>query len=160
VSHVEDPNTFQSFRHDYLFSKTVLLLRTGAHRRPCEMPILTSQESVHNHRDRKVLVLESYGMTEASHQMASNPLPPEPRKAGKVRYGFGVEVGMMDDSGKLMAQGEIGEVVVKGANVVDGYENNPEANKTAFTNGWFRTGDQGGASSHEPALGDRGQGLG
>ncbi len=88
-------------------------------------------------------VLESYGMTEASHQMASNPLPPKARKGGKVGYGFGVDVGIMDDSGALLPQGEVGEVVVRGENVVDGYENNPEANKTAFTNGWFRTGDQG-----------------
>ena len=65
----------------------MLLLRTGAPRHPCEVPILTSQESVHNHRDRKGFeapVLESYGMTEASHQMASNSLPPEPRKAGTL----------------------------------------------------------------------------
>lgn len=88
-------------------------------------------------------VLESYGMTEATHQMASNPLPPNPHKAGTVGYGFGVEVGIMDDQGNLLARGEKGEVVVKGPNVVDGYENNPEANATAYINGWFRTGDQG-----------------
>ncbi|MBN9386881.1 MAG: AMP-binding protein [Chloroflexi bacterium] len=88
-------------------------------------------------------VLESYGMTEATHQMASNPLPPKPHKAGTVGYGFGVEVAIMDEVGNLLAQGEIGEVVIKGKNVVDGYENNPEANAKAFTNGWFRTGDQG-----------------
>ncbi len=89
-------------------------------------------------------VLESYGMTEAAHQMASNPLPPKARKAGKVGYGFGVDVGIMNDAGGMMPQGEVGEVVVRGANVVDGYENNPEANRTAFPGeGWFRTGDQG-----------------
>ncbi|HEX2914901.1 MAG TPA: acyl--CoA ligase [Chloroflexia bacterium] len=88
-------------------------------------------------------VLESYGMTEASHQMASNPLPPRPHKAGTVGYGFGVEVEIMDEEGNLLPQGSIGEVVIKGPNVVDGYENNPEANAKAFTNGWFRTGDQG-----------------
>jgi acyl-CoA synthetase (AMP-forming)/AMP-acid ligase II len=88
-------------------------------------------------------VLESYGMTEASHQMTSNPLPPAPRKAGTVGVGVGVDVGIMDDAGSLLAQGEKGEVVVRGGNVVDGYENNPEANASAFTNGWFRTGDQG-----------------
>jgi acyl-CoA synthetase (AMP-forming)/AMP-acid ligase II len=88
-------------------------------------------------------VLESYGMTEASHQMASNPLPPKPHKAGSVGYGFGVEVGIMDEAGRLLAPGEIGEVVVRGPNVIDGYENNPEANATAFVDGWFRTGDQG-----------------
>jgi len=88
-------------------------------------------------------VLESYGMTEASHQMASNPLPPAFHKAGTVGYGFGVEVAIMDEAGNLLEKGQIGEVVVRGQNVIDGYENNPQANATAFTNGWFRTGDQG-----------------
>jgi acyl-CoA synthetase (AMP-forming)/AMP-acid ligase II len=88
-------------------------------------------------------VLESYGMTEASHQMTSNPLPPDPHKPGSVGYGFGVEVGIMDEAGVLLAQGQTGEVVVRGANIVDGYENNPDANAAAFVNGWFRTGDQG-----------------
>jgi acyl-CoA synthetase (AMP-forming)/AMP-acid ligase II len=88
-------------------------------------------------------VLESYSMTEAAHLMTTNPLPPAPRKPGSVGYGLGVEVGIMDEVGNLLPVGELGEVVVKGANVVDGYENNPEANAKAFTNGWFRTGDQG-----------------
>ncbi|MFV9503344.1 MAG: acyl--CoA ligase [Oscillochloridaceae bacterium umkhey_bin13] len=88
-------------------------------------------------------VLESYGMTEASHQMASNPLPPAPRKGGSVGIGIGVDVAIMDEAGQLLPQGAKGEVVVRGGNVVDGYENNPEANATAFTAGWFRTGDQG-----------------
>lgn len=88
-------------------------------------------------------VLEAYSMSEASHQMTSNPLPPKVHKAGTVGYGFGVEVAIMDESGNLLEKGNLGEVVVKGANVFDGYENNPEANATAFVNGWFRTGDQG-----------------
>jgi acyl-CoA synthetase (AMP-forming)/AMP-acid ligase II len=88
-------------------------------------------------------VLESYGMTEASHQMASNPLPPKQHKAGSVGYGFGVDVAIMDEAGTLLPPNTRAEVVVRGPNVVDGYENNPEANATAFTNGWFRTGDQG-----------------
>ncbi|MEI7644791.1 MAG: acyl--CoA ligase [Chloroflexales bacterium] len=88
-------------------------------------------------------VLESYGMTEASHQMTSNPLPPAPRKAGRVGLGVGVDVAIMDAAGRILAQGERGEVVVRGGNVVDGYENNPEADASAFSDGWFRTGDQG-----------------
>jgi acyl-CoA synthetase (AMP-forming)/AMP-acid ligase II len=88
-------------------------------------------------------VLESYGMTEASHQMSSNPLPPAPRKAGTVGIGIGVDLAIMDEAGNLLPQGQKGEVVVRGGNVVDGYENNPEANAVAFSNGWFRTGDQG-----------------
>ena len=49
----------------------------------------------------------------------------------------------MDEAGKLLPPGELGEVVIRGRNVTAGYENNPEANAAAFTNGWFRTGDQG-----------------
>jgi oxalate---CoA ligase len=88
-------------------------------------------------------VLEAYGMTEASHQMTSNPLPPKPHKAGTVGYGVGVQAAIMDAAGALLAQGQRGEVVIRGPNVIDGYENNPEANASAFVNGWFRTGDQG-----------------
>ncbi|MEA5620158.1 acyl--CoA ligase [Cronbergia sp. UHCC 0137] len=88
-------------------------------------------------------VLESYSMTETSHLMTSNPLPPKVRKAGTVGYGCGVEVGIMDDENNFLSPGNLGEVVVKGANVIDGYENNPEANAKSFVNGWFRTGDQG-----------------
>lgn len=88
-------------------------------------------------------VVESYSMSEASHLMTTNPLPPKVRKPGTVGYGFGVEVGIMDSEGNLLSQGSLGEVVVKAPNVIDGYENNPEANATAFVNGWFRTGDEG-----------------
>ncbi|MEH2401524.1 acyl--CoA ligase [Nostoc sp.] len=88
-------------------------------------------------------VVESYSMTEASHLMTTNPLPPKVRKPGTVGYGFGVEVGIMDSEGNLLSQGSLGEVVIKAPNVIDGYENNPQANATAFVNGWFRTGDQG-----------------
>jgi acyl-CoA synthetase (AMP-forming)/AMP-acid ligase II len=88
-------------------------------------------------------VLEAYGMTEAAHQMASNPLPPADRKPGSVGRGTGVEVSIMDDRGAHLPAGERGEVVIKGPNVITGYESNPEANATSFVNGWFRTGDQG-----------------
>jgi acyl-CoA synthetase (AMP-forming)/AMP-acid ligase II len=91
----------------------------------------------------QVPVLEAYGMTEASHQMCSNPLPPQPRKSSSVGPGTGVKVGIMDDDGNILASGELGEVVIQGPNVIEGYENNPEANEKSFTNGWFRTGDQG-----------------
>ncbi|HLH75764.1 MAG TPA: acyl--CoA ligase [Candidatus Binataceae bacterium] len=88
-------------------------------------------------------VLEAYGMTEAAHQVASNPLPPAVHKPGTVGVGGRVEVAIMDEAGNLLRSGEAGEVVIKGANVTSGYWNNPEANSTAFTNGWFRTGDRG-----------------
>ena len=88
-------------------------------------------------------VLEAYGMTEASHQMASNPLPPAPRKFGAVGPGTGVQIGIMDAEGRLLDTGQQGEVVIQGPNVIQGYENNPEANQVSFVDGWFRTGDQG-----------------
>lgn len=88
-------------------------------------------------------VIESYGMTEASHQMTSNLLPPGNRKPGSVGVQAGPEVAIMDEEGILLSAGETGEIVIRGQNVTQGYENNPEANEKAFTNGWFRTGDQG-----------------
>jgi acyl-CoA synthetase (AMP-forming)/AMP-acid ligase II len=88
-------------------------------------------------------VLEAYGMTEASHQMSSNPEPPAVRKPSSVGPGTGVNIGIMDDAGNLLPTGQRGEVVIQGPNVVSGYENNPEANAKSYTNGWFRTGDQG-----------------
>ncbi len=88
-------------------------------------------------------VVESYGMTEAAHQMASNLLPPGKRKPGTVGVAAGPEVGVMDDDGNLLPQGATGEVVIRGRNVTPGYDKNPDANAKSFTNGWFRTGDQG-----------------
>jgi acyl-CoA synthetase (AMP-forming)/AMP-acid ligase II len=88
-------------------------------------------------------VLEAYGMTEAAHQMASNPLPPAARKSGSVGRGTGVQISIMDANGRHLRPGERGEVVIKGANVTRGYENNPDADAQSFTDGWFRTGDQG-----------------
>jgi len=90
-----------------------------------------------------VPVLEAYGMTEAAHQMTTNPLPPNGRRPGSVGRGTGVLISIMDDSGRHLPTGERGEVVIQGPNVTGGYENNPEANTAAFTDGWFRTGDQG-----------------
>jgi acyl-CoA synthetase (AMP-forming)/AMP-acid ligase II len=88
-------------------------------------------------------VLEAYGMTEAAHQMSSNPLPPATRLPGSVGRGTDVKISIMDADGRHLAPGERGEVVISGPNVVRGYENNPDANATSFVGGWFRTGDQG-----------------
>ncbi len=90
-----------------------------------------------------VPVLEAYGMTEAAHQMSSNPLPPAKRLPGSVGPGTGVDVAIMDEAGTLQSVGGKSEVVIRGANVTHGYEDNPEANASSFTNGWFRTGDEG-----------------
>ncbi len=88
-------------------------------------------------------VIEAYGMTEAAHQMASNPLPPAARKSGTVGIAAGPEIGIMDEGNTILPVGRVGEIVIRGSNVTPGYQNNPEANATAFTDGWFRTGDQG-----------------
>jgi acyl-CoA synthetase (AMP-forming)/AMP-acid ligase II len=88
-------------------------------------------------------VLEAYGMTEAAHQMASNPLPPSRRQPGSVGPGTGVRISIRDDQGRELPAGERGEVCISGPNVITGYENNPEANATGFFGEWFRTGDQG-----------------
>ena len=88
-------------------------------------------------------LIEAYGMTEATHQMASNPLPPRPRKPGTVGLAAGPEVRVMGPDAGLLAPGEVGEIVIRGPNVTAGYENNPGANAEGFANGWFRTGDQG-----------------
>ncbi len=90
-----------------------------------------------------VPVLEAYGMTEAAHQMASNPMPPLKRKPGSVGLPAGPEIGVMDEDDNLLPNGETGEIVIKGVNVMRGYENNPGANGKAFSRGWFRTGDVG-----------------
>ena len=90
-----------------------------------------------------VPVLEAYGMTEAAHQMASNPLPEGKRLPGSVGPGTGVDIAIMDEAGALQPVGGRGEVVIRGPNVIQGYEDNPDANATSFTNGWFRTGDEG-----------------
>lgn len=88
-------------------------------------------------------VIEAYGMTEAAHQMACNPMPPKKRKPGSVGPAAGPELAIMAENGELLPPGPIGEVVIRGENVMKGYENNPQANEKAFTNGWFHTGDQG-----------------
>ena len=101
-------------------------------------PVMTELEEVFG-----APVIESYGMTEAAHQMASNPLPPRERRPGCVGIAAGPEVAIMAPGGELLAHGEIGEIVIRGDNVTKGYENNDKANTEAFTRGWFRTGDQG-----------------
>src|SRR5208337_3277604 len=88
-------------------------------------------------------LIEAYGMTEASHQMASNPLPPGKRIPGTVGLAAGPEVAIMNEQGDLLPPGQTGEIVIRGENVTPGYEQNPAANAEAFSNGWFRTGDQG-----------------
>ena len=90
-----------------------------------------------------VPVVEAFGMTEASHQISSNPLPPRPRKPGTVGLPTGTEVRIFDALGCPVAAGVEGEVVLRGPNVTSGYASPSTANREAFVEGWFRTGDLG-----------------
>jgi len=130
-----------------------ILLRAGHHKDLIERQPLRFLRSSSSSLPPQVLadleaafgapVIEAYGMTEAAHQMACNPLPPAVRKPGTVGLAAGPEVAIMDEAGALLAAGQTGEIVIRGANVTAGYESNPKANAEAFTHGWFRTGDQG-----------------
>ena len=91
-------------------------------------------------------LLQAYGMTEAAHQMATNPLPPAERRPGSVGRATGVEIALFDEEWNRV-DGATGEVAIRGRSVVDGYRDNPEANETSFRDGWFRTGDVGRVSS-------------
>ncbi|KAB1199925.1 4-coumarate--CoA ligase-like 10 [Morella rubra] len=89
-------------------------------------------------------VLEAYAMTEAAHQMCSNPLPEDgPHKAGSVGKPIGQEMAILDDNGVQQPEHVSGEVCIRGPNMTKGYKNNPEANKAGFSFGWFHTGDIG-----------------
>jgi acyl-CoA synthetase (AMP-forming)/AMP-acid ligase II len=88
-------------------------------------------------------MLEAYGMTEASHEMAANPLPPARRHPGSVGVPTGAEIRVVDKRGKAVPAGAVGEVVIRGPGVMTGYLANATANAEAFYGEWFRTGDQG-----------------
>jgi acyl-CoA synthetase (AMP-forming)/AMP-acid ligase II len=90
-----------------------------------------------------VPVLQAYGMTEASHQIASNPLPPARREAKSVGIPTGTEVTILDADGSPLPLGTPGEIAIRGPGLTPGYLNSEQANAEAFVGGWFRTGDQG-----------------
>ena len=90
-----------------------------------------------------VPVIEAYGMTEAAHQIASNPLPPGARIAGSVGPAAGPVIAIMDAAGDVLPVRTPGEIVIRGANVIESYDGELETNATAFTKGWLRTGDLG-----------------
>jgi acyl-CoA synthetase (AMP-forming)/AMP-acid ligase II/acetyltransferase-like isoleucine patch superfamily enzyme/acyl carrier protein len=121
---------------DVLARRQFRIIRSSSSSLPPK--VLTDVEAAFGAR-----VVEAYSMTEAAHQMTSNPLAPAIRKPGSVGVAMGPDVAIMDDEGQLLPQGKVGEIVIRGPNVTKGYANNPTANASAFTNGWFRTGDQG-----------------
>ena len=96
----------------------------------------------------KVPVIEAYAMTEAAHQMTANFLPNGIRKPGSVGKGRGVDVRIMNENGQIVLNHKIGEVCVRGQNVIRGYYNNPKATEESFfpdqntkKHVWFRTGN-------------------
>ncbi len=90
-----------------------------------------------------VPILQAYGMTEASHQLSSNPLPPGIRLPSSVGVPTGTQIRIADQSGTFRPDGSPGEVVIRGPGVMSGYVNNPAATAEAFFGEWFRTGDRG-----------------
>jgi acyl-CoA synthetase (AMP-forming)/AMP-acid ligase II len=133
----------------------VLTTRAGqepvpAHRlrfaRSCSSSLASSLQAEAEER-LGIPLIQAYGMTEAAHQMASNPLPPAQRRPGSVGVATGTEIAILDDDWRALPPGEVGEVAVRGPSVVDGYRDNPEANATSFRDGWFRTGDLGTLSA-------------
>jgi acyl-CoA synthetase (AMP-forming)/AMP-acid ligase II len=94
-----------------------------------------------------VPLVEAYGMTEAAHQMSSNPLPPGECRPGTVGRATGTVIAVLDDSWQPVPAGTDGEVAVRGPSVVDHYLDNPAATAAAFRDGWFRTGDVGTLSA-------------
>ena len=117
-------------------SHSLRVIRSSSSSLP--LPVMTALE------DRLgVPVIEAYGMTEASHQIATNPLPPSLRKPGSVGLALGVEVATMDIDRQLQPTNTEGEIVIRGETVTSGYQANDQANASAFVDGWFRTGDAG-----------------
>ena len=112
--------------------------------RSCSSPLAPTVFQELEHR-MKAPVLEAYAMTEAAHQMTSNPLPPTPRKAGSVGRAQGLYLSIVDDNGMELDVGVIGEVCVSGPNVTSGYlTNDPKIIASTFTKkGYLRTGDRG-----------------
>jgi amino acid adenylation domain-containing protein len=121
---------------DVIAHRPLRFIRSGGASLPPE--VLTELEQVF-----KAPVLKGYGITEASGRITSDPLPPRQRKAASVGVPVDVEVASMSATGELLPTGVVGEIVVRGANVIQSYDNDPTEAREAFTDGWFRTGDQG-----------------
>jgi acyl-CoA synthetase (AMP-forming)/AMP-acid ligase II/thioesterase domain-containing protein len=132
-----------------VFLNTILMLALRDPEPFCRAPLRFIRSSVAPLKpDLRVLlekavrvpVLEGFGMTEA---IALTRSSPEARKPGSVGRTTGAEIAIMDESGDLLPPETDGEIVVRGANVMGGYLDDPEANRLAFRDGWFRSGDLG-----------------
>jgi oxalate---CoA ligase len=132
--------------HSRLLARVVELPTLPAHRlrfaRSCSAPLPATLWQRYEETTGVPLV-EAYGMTEAAHQMASNPLPPGERRPGTVGRATGIEVAALNDDWQPVPAGTEGEVAVRGPSVVDEYLDNRAATAAGFRDGWFRTGDVG-----------------
>ncbi|MCY4275555.1 MAG: AMP-binding protein [Gammaproteobacteria bacterium] len=88
-----------------------------------------------------VPMIETLGLTETAGTVASNPMPPAPRKQGSVGIPYGNDIKIVDTSGNPCPHGTRGEMVIKGNNTLKCYYKNPEATAAGFFGSWFRTGD-------------------
>jgi amino acid adenylation domain-containing protein len=105
---------------------------------PLPLPVMAALE-----RCFSTPVIEAYGMTEAAHQISSNPLPPGQRKPGSVGLAAGPTVAIVNERGDALPCGERGEIVIRGANVSASACDDRESLSGTGTPGWFHTGDQG-----------------
>jgi acyl-CoA synthetase (AMP-forming)/AMP-acid ligase II len=137
-----------------------LILGHGSRARPSSLRFIRSCSSALSPRLMGELesafgvpVVEAYGMTEASHQMAINQLPPGMRKPGSVGIAAGCEIAILDEHGNPLPPEACGDIAVRGPSTTAGYRNNPGANAAAFTkSGWFRTGDPRMGTCSSPAV--------
>ncbi len=136
--------------HSRLLTRALDLPAPPGHRlrfvRSCSAPLPTVLGQRYTEAIGVPLV-EAYGMTEAAHQMASNPLPPGERRPGTVGRATGIEIAAVDGDWQPVPAGEEGEAAVRGPSVVDQYLGNPAATAASFRDGWFRTGDVGKLSA-------------
>lgn len=88
------------------------------------------------------LVVEGYGLSESTCRSTFNP-PDRRRRAGSCGLPIGNEMRVVDDEDRDVPDGSLGEIVLRGENILKGYYKNPDATATAFRNGWFHTGDIG-----------------
>ncbi len=106
---------------------------------PLPLPVFAELEETFG-----TCVINCYAMAETSDgPIACNPLPPGRRKAGSVGLPVGLDVAIMNEDGTLLPGGQAGQIVARGAIVVDGYDGDPLATQNAFADGWLKTGDLG-----------------
>ena len=91
----------------------------------------------------KVPMIETLGLTETAGTVSTNPLPPQPRKPGSVGISCGNEIIIVDEDRQACPPGEVGELVIRGSNLLERYYKNPEATEASIIDGWFYSGDLG-----------------